>query len=56
MSTDGHPCDKSCCEKPEPGGLQEWECDRGCAPDHCWCDENWMTECANCGAQCACDV
>ena len=51
--SNGCPCEETCCLTPSISGV-EWEC--SCAPDDCYCDENWMLECRSCGMSCGCNV
>ena len=48
---DGCPHEFSCCSDPKIGGV-----DHDCGNDDCSCDENYMSECASCGAVCGCEV
>lgn len=51
----GCPCDRTCCDDPDPGGLSEMN--HACSEDEeCYEDEHYMTECFNCGSICNCEV
>lgn len=63
---DGCPCGTHgpCCEGKNPAAVIVYERHDpfNCPARHrlgdsrCWCDENWRTDCSNCGDSCYCEV
>lgn len=51
----GCPCNKTCCDNPDPGSLSEMSHECLDSKD-CYEDEHYMTECGNCGKRCNCEV
>lgn len=48
----GCPCSETCCNKPRPFSPHN-VCDENCER---FCEDSYGTECASCGAYCACDL